>query len=107
MNKNIYIAGKITGLKNYKEIFEAAEIDLRERGFIPMNPARLNSGFNHAEYMHICYSMIDVCDTVYLLLDWQESKGAVMEYEYARKTHKDIIREEEKINIGGIQIGNK
>ncbi|MBU3145747.1 DUF4406 domain-containing protein [Clostridium sp. CF012] len=96
MNKNIYIAGKITGSENFKEIFKAAEVDLRERGFVPMNPATLNGGFEHADYMHICYSMIDVCDTVYLLIGWQESKGAVMEYEYARKNHKDIIREGEK-----------
>ena len=96
MNKNIYIAGKITGSENYKEIFRDAEIDLSERGFIPMNPAKLNSGFEHAEYMHICYAMIDICDRVYLLKDWQESKGAVMEYKYAMKNHKDIIREEEK-----------
>ena len=97
MNKNIYIAGKITGLENYKEVFEAAEIDLKERGFVPMNPARLSGGFEHGEYMHICFSMIDVCDTVYLISNWQESKGAVMEFEYARENHKDIIREELKM----------
>ena len=96
MNKNIYIAGPITGIVNFKEKFEAAEIDLKERGFIPMNPARLSGGFKHSEYMSICYAMINVCDTVYLLLDWQESKGAVMEFNYAREKHKDIIREEEK-----------
>ena len=97
MNKNIYIAGRITGLENYKEVFETAEIDLKERGWIPMSPARLSGGFEHAEYMHICFSMIDICDTVYLLLDWRESKGAVMEYNYARECHKNIIREELKI----------
>lgn len=94
MNKNIYITGRITGSENYKEIFRAAETDLKERGFVPMNPAKLNSGFEHAEYMHICYAMIDVCDTIYLLIDWQESKGAVMEYKYAMNKRKDIIREE-------------
>jgi hypothetical protein len=98
MHKNIYIAGKITGLENFKEKFEAAETDLKERGFIPMNPAKLNSGFSHAEYMHICYAMIDICDSVYMLLDWEESKGAVMEYNYAVKNHKEIIREEIKAN---------
>lgn len=93
MNKNIYIAGRITGLENYKEVFEAAEIDLKRRGLTPMNPAKLSAGFEHAEYMHICYAMIDVCDTVYLLIDWMESKGAVMEYKYAVRKRKNIIRE--------------
>lgn len=93
MNKKIYIAGKITGSDNYKEIFEAAEIDLKERGFTPMNPSRLNGGFEHEEYMHICYAMIDVCDSVYMLKDWRSSIGALMEYKYARQTHKDILRE--------------
>lgn len=94
MNKNIYIAGKITGLKDFKEKFEVAEIALKEKGFIPMNPAKLNSGFKQDEYMHICYAMIDICDSVYMLKNWQDSKGATLEYKYARKNHKDIICEE-------------
>lgn len=90
----IYIAGKITGDKNYKKKFESAEIDLWTKGYSVMNPARLGGGFEHKEYMHICYAMIDVCDSIYMLKGWRESVGAVMEYTYARKNNKEIVRQE-------------
>lgn len=37
----IYIAGKITGDKNYREKFEKVASSLREHGFSVMNPACL------------------------------------------------------------------
>lgn len=93
MNNSIYIAGKITGLNDYKKKFEIAERDLIDRGFKPMTSVRLNEGFEHEEYMHICYSMMDVCESIYMLIGWEDSKGAVMEHKYAIKHHKNIIYE--------------
>jgi hypothetical protein len=55
-----------------------------------MRPTCLPLGFSHKDYMHICYAMIDVCDAVYFLNDWKMSKGARMEHQYAKKTHKVI-----------------
>lgn len=79
----IYIAGKITGLDNYKEVFDKVEAMLLEEGHAVMNPAVLPNGFSQDEYMHICYNMIDVCDGVYFLNNWRDSKGAKLEYAYA------------------------
>ena len=45
--------------------------------------------------MHICYAMIDVCDAVYMQKDWQQSKGARMELQYAKDWKKQIIYEDE------------
>ena len=39
----IYIAGKITGDKNYKEKFDAVEKLLASQGYSVMNPARLGN----------------------------------------------------------------
>jgi hypothetical protein len=94
MNNSVYIAGKITGLDNYKENFELGERDLIERGFKPMTSVRLNAGFEHEEYMHICYAMVDVCDNIYMLRDWKDSKGAILEHKYAIKNQKNIIYED-------------
>lgn len=89
----VYIAGKITGLENFKGLFEKAEIDLKSKGYVCMNPARLTEGFTHVEYMHVCTAMIDICDTVYMLNNWEDSKGAKYENYYAIKKDKDIIYE--------------
>ncbi|WP_147612321.1 DUF4406 domain-containing protein [Treponema pectinovorum] len=91
----IYIAGKITGQKMpfvFIKFFKSA-FYLKIRGHKVMNPAKLNKGFEHSEYMHICYSMIDVCNAVYMQKDWKNSKGAMLEYEYAKKTNKKILFE--------------
>ena len=86
----IYIAGKITGLDNYLELFLKAEAVFKNEGHAVMNPSILPEGFEHREYMHICYRMIDVCDCVFFLDNWKDSKGAIMEYEYAVEQGKFI-----------------
>lgn len=93
--KKVYIAGKIDGVEDYEEKFNAAETELKEKGYICMNPAKaqLNLGFTHDEYMHICYAMIDACGSVYMLKNWKESRGAVMEHEYAKENNKVILYE--------------
>lgn len=87
----IYIAGKITDNPNYKIHFAIAEAGLKAMGHTPMNPAILPDGFEHHEYMKICFSMIDVCDGIYLLSNWQDSKGAKMEHDYAAMHNKDVL----------------
>lgn len=87
----IYIAGKITGLDNYKEIFKAAEDELLAQGHQVMSPAYLGSGFPYSAYMPICLSMIDACDAVYMLDNWTDSTGAKLERHYAVVQGKEII----------------
>ena len=90
----VYIAGKITGNPDYKQQFAEAEKKLREKGHTTMNPAILPDGFEHQEYMRICYSMIDVCDAVYFLSNWQDSIGAKMERDYAESIGKVLMFQE-------------
>lgn len=87
----VYIAGKMTGSDNYKEKFNVAAEHLTRLGHTVMNPAVLPPGFEHEEYMHICYAMIDVCDGVYFLNNWKDSKGARMEYRYAELSKRHIM----------------
>lgn len=94
----VYIAGKITGLENYKELFYKAEIYLKDKGCTVMNPSVLPSqGWTHKEYLHICKAMIDVCDCIYFLSNWADSKGALQEHEYAIKNNKAILYQREEV----------
>ena len=91
-----YIAGKINGLDNYKEKFKQAEETLIATGHICMNPAILPEGFPYEAYMPICTSMIDQCESIYMLNNWKNSRGARVEHAYAAATNKQIFYEQEE-----------
>lgn len=91
----IYIAGKITGEPDYKEKFAVAVMTLETQHHIVLNPADLPEGMLPADYMRICFAMIDTADAVYLLKDWFNSFGASIERSYAVYTGKSILTEGE------------
>ena len=80
----IYIAGKINGDPGYLDKFRGEAEKLEALGHIVLNPAALPEGMSKAEYMRICFAMIDCADTVFLLPDWQGSPGAQLELAYCR-----------------------
>lgn len=80
----IYIAGKITGDPKYQNRFRGEAERLEALGHIVLNPAELPEGMSKAEYMRICFAMIDCADTVFLLPGWQGSPGARLELDYCR-----------------------
>ena len=91
----IYIAGKISGLpRNEVDAkFEEAKERLVAQGHSVFIPTVLPeySDVPHSDYLRICYAMIDVCEAVYMLKDWQTSKGARQELQYAADWRKEII----------------
>lgn len=86
----VYIAGKMTGLPNYHERFNQVETELKKHGHAVMNPARMTDGFSYEDYMKVCFSMIDVCDMIYLMDNWIDSPGATREKVYA-ETNKKLV----------------
>ena len=90
----IYISGKITDNPNYKEEFAKAEEWLKERGEIPINPIKVKDicdTSSYEQFMKIDYCLIDMCDALFMLRGWQDSKGALAEMCYAKSLGKDII----------------
>lgn len=92
-----YISGKITGDDNYLQKFLDAELYLDKQGFAVVNPAAALILFpkdtKYIEYMCNSLRLLDSCDCVYMLKDWQVSHGAKIEHEYALATGKSIIYE--------------
>lgn len=89
----IYIAGKITGDPEYRKKFACAARQVEEFGHIALNPAEMPEGMAAADYMRICFAMIDVADAVWLLHDWSDSWGAILEEKYCEYVGKRTVRE--------------
>ena len=98
----IYISGAITGTDDYMERFAKAEKELTEQGYSVVNPAKVNAQLpedtSYEEYMNICFCMLDMCDNICMLKDWEKSCGANRELGYAIAKKKTVFYEYELIN---------
>ena len=96
----IYIAGKITGLteEEYTEKFSNATLVLMDNGVTVVNPVIICSGLDESntwkEYMDICLFNLIRCDSIYMLNNWFDSKGARVEYAVAKELGLKIMSEE-------------
>lgn len=94
----IYISGGITGITNYFWQFANAEKKLREMGYKEVvNPARTCltlPELSHDEYMTVCMALLSLCDSIYMLKGYECSKGAMQEFEYAKKHGYKVVYEE-------------
>lgn len=86
----IFLAGKITGDKNYRKKFQKGVDLLEQNGFIVLNPAVLPDGMDNDDYEQICITMINVADAIFFLPDFDESQGAMLELSYANYIKKKI-----------------
>jgi len=78
----VYISGKITGLPldEAKANFERAEQALRAQGYKVVNPLKIVSQNETWEkQMLLCVALLFGCNAMYMLPDWQSSKGAKIE----------------------------
>lgn len=97
----IYLAGPITGMKDYNwEAFQDAEWRLSVEGHTVLNPAKITpmenpEAITHKQYIDIGLAMLGCCDAIYLLDGWEFSKGANIEYKYALDNGIKILTEVE------------
>ena len=93
----VYISGKITGDANYKQKFKNAENTLLSAGFEVFNPAEQeDTGKSWTWYMRKDIAGLMECDAIFLLKDWEESRGARLEYYIAQRLEMKIFREVEQ-----------
>ena len=86
-----YIAGQITGDKCYWSKFQRAQEDLEGQGFAVINPAELPEGMTPADYMRICFAMMDTADVVAFLPDYEQSRGAQLELAWCQYVGKQTM----------------
>lgn len=89
--RTMYIAGAITGVENYKDLFAEAEQVLKRAGYETFNPTCLPPGMEYESYLRIGKQIIEEVDGIYMLENWEDSEGAKIEHEYAKKLGKFIL----------------
>ena len=82
----IYISGPITNVLDYKEKFARAEQNLKTK--YPdaeiINPTVLDKlPLTYDEYMELDLRLLGMCEGIYMMEGWEDSKGANREYGYA------------------------
>lgn len=90
----VYISGAITNNPNYLSEFAAAEEKLLANGYLVINPTN-TTGNSYKEFIDKDLKELMKCDAIYLLNGWQKSKGAMLEYTYAKTVDMKILFEEE------------
>lgn len=86
----IYISEQITGLpiNEATEKFLTAEKELKRQGFTPVNPMKVSPYEANKTWKQYMMDDIDVlfdCHAIYMLNNWQKSKGARIEFQIAKE----------------------
>lgn len=98
---SVYISGPITGIKEEvaREAFGKAEKLLEAKYERVVNPMRFESAYQstkltYDEIMDIDIRLLKTCKTIYMLKNWEGSKGACMERFTALQLGMKIIYED-------------
>lgn len=86
MEKRVYISGKITGIEaDARVLFLAAELRLLGLGFEVVNPMGLPHGHDGSweSFMREDLKAMCDCGVIYMLRNWRESRGAIIEHSIA------------------------
>lgn len=90
-----YIAGKVSGMPYSRALckFQRAENYLRQKGYLVVNPTRLcKSHWGWYRCMAVCLWNLLWCSHIALLDNWQDSRGARVEYKLAKLLNKKIVK---------------
>lgn len=102
MSIKIYISGKVSGIENEAAgLFEKAEKELQARGFETVNPMALPHQHDKSwhSYMKEDVKALCDCDAIYMLSNWTDSKGAILENTIAMYLGLNVLYEAQYENI--------
>lgn len=92
-DKQVYLSGPITGVKNYKGLFLFSQklVNLGDASAIYNPAARVPAFFTWEQAMYQCLSEITKYDTVVMLPGWSASRGARLERDVALACGMHIV----------------
>lgn len=91
----VYISGMVTSLpiEEARENFSQAQETLEKYGFEVVNP--LNNGLSPDDpwlaHMKVDIKLLMDCDAIYMLNNWEDSRGAKIEHDLAVSLGYNII----------------
>lgn len=104
--KVIYIAGPYTGTDVYDthmniqeaEYYAAAVWEHGGAALCPhKNTAYMDGITSYDKFLEGCIEMMRRCDAVWLMLNWEESKGAVREMEVAKAENLKVLKNQYEV----------
>jgi hypothetical protein len=100
----VYISGKITGYPKAEKEFAEAEKKLTAAGLTAVNPFRFNHDHDESweSYMRVCIIELCKCNTIYMLPNWKDSRGAKIEYKLAKKLGMHVLKDVSKSLLNDI-----
>lgn len=91
----VYISGKISGTKDFKERFAKAKkevLDGIDKDCEIFNPADVEvEGWSWSDYMKFDLCHLLCSDAIFMLKGWRRSKGARLERRIAKKVGIAVI----------------
>jgi hypothetical protein len=99
--KRMYLAGPMTGLKDFNyPAFNAAADALRAKGYQVENPADhgIVEGAQWADYMAYDLTRLGLCGLIALLPGWERSEGAKLEVQIAHRLGMTVVNAHDLIN---------
>lgn len=98
----VYISGKITGLplSEAEERFKDAEELISALNLTPVNPLKngLPRHSSWEEHMAKDIELLKQCEAIFMLENWEDSRGAKIEYDFAIGSGKTIMYENQISN---------
>lgn len=93
----IFISGPVSGTTDYMERFGNAQKYLESLGHSVVNPVLVTSNLpedtTQKEYLSLDLTMLCMCDAIYMLKRYEESKGALAELATAKSIGCEIFYE--------------
>lgn len=99
----VYISGRISGLPmdEVTAKFAQAEAEVKAKGATPVNPLNIHTGKGNpewADHMKADIKAMMDCDALYVLTDWQQSRGAKIEVQLALSLGMQVMYQKERVN---------
>lgn len=90
----VFISGKVSGIEYYVayQTFANADRQLSSMGYQVINPMKIcKKHWSWVRCMIKCLWAIMFCDKIYQLPNWQKSRGARIEYKWAKLLRKRFV----------------